>query len=31
VKVTPGDEILIGTIRLRLVQVDALAPTATAT
>jgi DNA-binding winged helix-turn-helix (wHTH) protein len=31
VDVAPGDEILIGTIRLRLVQVDALAPTATAT
>jgi DNA-binding winged helix-turn-helix (wHTH) protein len=31
VEVAPGDEILIGTIRLRLVQVDALAPTATAT
>ena len=30
-EVTPGDDILIGTIRLRLVQVDALAPTATAT
>jgi DNA-binding winged helix-turn-helix (wHTH) protein len=26
----PGDDILIGTIRMRLVQVDALAPTATA-
>jgi DNA-binding winged helix-turn-helix (wHTH) protein len=31
VEVAPGDEILIGTIRLRLVQVDALATTATAT
>lgn len=31
VEVRPGDDILIGTIRLRLVQVDALAPTATAT
>ncbi|MFL6248430.1 MAG: FHA domain-containing protein [Thermoanaerobaculia bacterium] len=31
VEVSPGDEILVGTIRLRLVQVDALAPTATAT
>ena len=31
VAVAPGDEILIGTIRLRLVQVDALATTATAT
>lgn len=30
-EVRPGDEILVGTIRLRLVQVDALAPTATAT
>jgi DNA-binding winged helix-turn-helix (wHTH) protein len=30
-EVAPGDEILIGTSRLRLVQVDALAPTATAT
>lgn len=30
-EVRPGDEILIGTVRLRLVQVDALAPTATAT
>lgn len=30
-EVAPGDEILIGTIRLRLVQVDALATTATAT
>jgi DNA-binding winged helix-turn-helix (wHTH) protein len=30
-EIAPGDEILIGTIRLRLVQVDALAPTATAT
>jgi FHA domain/Transcriptional regulatory protein, C terminal len=28
--VKPGDEILIGTIQLRLVEVDALAPTATA-
>ncbi|HEV7767617.1 MAG TPA: FHA domain-containing protein [Thermoanaerobaculia bacterium] len=31
VQIAPGDEILIGTIRLRLVRVDALAPTATAT
>jgi hypothetical protein len=31
VEVRPGDDIVIGTIRLRLVQVDALAPTATAT
>jgi DNA-binding winged helix-turn-helix (wHTH) protein len=29
--VRPGDEILIGTVQLRLVQVDALAPTATVT
>jgi hypothetical protein len=31
VEVTAGDDILIGTIRMKLVQVDALAPTATAT
>ena len=31
VEVAPGDEILIGTIRLRLVQIDALTTTATAT
>lgn len=30
-EVRPGDEILVGTVRMRLVQVDALAPTATAT
>ncbi len=30
IEVTPGDDILIGTVRLRLVQVDALATTATA-
>jgi DNA-binding winged helix-turn-helix (wHTH) protein len=31
VEVAPGDDILVGTVRLRLVQVDALATTATAT
>ena len=31
VEIAPGAEIVIGTVRLRLVQVDALAPTATAT
>ena len=31
VEIQPGDEILIGTTRMRLVKVDALAPTATAT
>lgn len=30
VRVQPGDEILVGTIRMRLVQIDALATTATA-
>lgn len=29
--IAPGDEILVGTVRMRLVQVDALATTATAT
>lgn len=31
VEVAPGDDLLIGTVRLRLVQVDAVATTATAT
>jgi DNA-binding winged helix-turn-helix (wHTH) protein len=30
-EVAPGDDILVGTVRMRLVQVDALATTATAT
>lgn len=30
IEVTPGDDIVIGTVRVRLIAVDALAPTATA-